>query len=327
MYAALFDGPDFVKALIDRGANVNAANKYGSTALMWAAGQTPNVKLLLDHGADVKARATDGVTALVVAARLGNGDAMQLLIAAGSDLKTQIPGAPDHRRLWHRHAGGSRHPQGQRRRARIVGRFQESGDGAHAVGGGPDYVGRLLESGANPGEEVPLITLSMPTFFMASRAGAVEAMRAFVAHGVDPKAIGPRGWTPLMLAAGGDTPNVKAMQQLLDWGVALNAKDDDGRTALDWAETRGETEVASFLRKAGATHGTFVPTVATPTVASPRSATDAIERALARVQPVGPKFSDRTKCNSCHNQNIPGIAVAVAKDRGFTSTRAWSDTP
>ena len=318
MYAALFDGPDFVKALVDRGANVNAANKYGSTALMWAAGQTPNVKLLLDRGADVKARATGGVTALVVATRFGNGEAMRLLIAAGSDLKTQ-----DTRAHLITGAYGIAAPAGRDilRANGVV--PASSADFTNPVMArmlsvaGPDYVSRLLDSGADPGEQVPLITLSMPTFFMASRAGHVEAMRAFVAHGVDPKAVGPRGWTPLMLAAGGDTPSIKAMQQLLDWGVVLNAKDEDGRTALDWAETRGDTETVSFLKTAGATHGTFVPTVATPTVASPRSAAEAIERALARVQPVGPTFSDRTKCNSCHNQNIPGVAVAMAKRHGL----------
>jgi hypothetical protein len=38
---------------------------------------------------------------------------------------------------------------------------------------------------------------------------------------------------------------------------------------------------------------------------------------VARLQPAGPAFNNRTKCNSCHNQNIPGIAITAAQRRGI----------
>lgn len=326
MYAALYDGPEFLRTLIDAGAAVNQANAFGATALMWAAAQTPNVALLIERGADVKARAKDGVTALVAAARHGNGEAMRLLIAAGADLK-----AADTRAHLITAAYGMASPVG-RDILKGVGvvpvspaDFKNPVMARMLTAAGPDYVARLLDLGASPDEQVPLITLSMPTFFMAARAGAVGPMRAFVAHGVDPRATGPRGWTPLMLAAGGDTPSVEVLRQLLDWGVALNAVDEDGRTALDWALTRGDTETVAFLKRAGASHGTFVPPAAPSAVKSPRKATDAIERALARLQPAGPAFSDRTKCNSCHNQNIPAIAVAMARSRGVAIDERLAD--
>src|SRR5262245_4034745 len=86
MHAGVYARLESVALLIDRGANVNAANGFGSTALMWAAPRTPIVRLLLARGADVTAKASDGTTALLVAARVGNVESMRLMVAAGADL-------------------------------------------------------------------------------------------------------------------------------------------------------------------------------------------------------------------------------------------------
>ena len=49
-----------VKALLDKGANVNAKNEYGATALSYAAdkGHLPVVKILVQHKADVNSQDT-----------------------------------------------------------------------------------------------------------------------------------------------------------------------------------------------------------------------------------------------------------------------------
>jgi hypothetical protein len=51
-----------VRSLLSKGADVNARDSIGHTALMWAAwqGDTPTAKALLDKGADVNVRDTDG---------------------------------------------------------------------------------------------------------------------------------------------------------------------------------------------------------------------------------------------------------------------------
>jgi uncharacterized protein len=67
MYAALVGSPQIIRLLIDHGAQVNASNRFGATALMWASSRTENVRTLLECGADVKARTSNGGTALVVA--------------------------------------------------------------------------------------------------------------------------------------------------------------------------------------------------------------------------------------------------------------------
>ena len=61
-----------VRALLDKGADVHAADENGDTSLMNAAqgGHLPVVRALLDKGAKVNAADEDGDTALSVA-RMG----------------------------------------------------------------------------------------------------------------------------------------------------------------------------------------------------------------------------------------------------------------
>src|SRR5262245_28884914 len=88
MHAVLYARPAVVTLLLDRGAAVNTANSFGSTALMWAGPRTEIVRLLLARGADGNARASDGATARVVVGRVGNVEAMQAMVAAGADMKS-----------------------------------------------------------------------------------------------------------------------------------------------------------------------------------------------------------------------------------------------
>jgi ankyrin repeat protein len=112
---------DAVRALLQQGADVNAAQGDGMTALHWAAlngdvdlasmllyaggnpgattrlgaytplhlacrdGRAAMVKLLVDRGADVAARTTTGATPLMLAARAGQADAVRVLLDRGAD--------------------------------------------------------------------------------------------------------------------------------------------------------------------------------------------------------------------------------------------------
>ena len=55
-----------------------------------------------------------------------------------------------------------------------------------------------------------------------------------------------------MMAAASARPNPAVAELLLENGADLHARDDVGRTALDWALTQGETPVVRQLREAGA---------------------------------------------------------------------------
>ena len=173
----------------------------------------------------------------------------------------------------------------------------------------------LLTLGVNPNELAPLFTVRLPSFFMAARDGDVDAVRAFVSAGASPSTTGMRGWTALMLAASARRPSTAMLQYLLDQGADVNATDEGNRTVLDWALTRGETEVSAFLRRAGArSNMAALPTP--PMIAVPRPVRNAVELAVARLQPAGPAVTEPGGCVSCHNQSVPGMAISMARARG-----------
>lgn len=78
---------DVVKALIAAKADVNAKSNPGYTALMLAAdnGKTEIVRILLDAGADVTAKSGAGMTALDMAKAASHHEISQMLRQAGGN--------------------------------------------------------------------------------------------------------------------------------------------------------------------------------------------------------------------------------------------------
>ena len=85
-----------LEALLDAGADVNAKDANGQTALMNAAreGHTPVVRLLIARGADLNHTAKFNLSALMLAVVNGRDAIVGLLVDAGADLTIKGSGAP-----------------------------------------------------------------------------------------------------------------------------------------------------------------------------------------------------------------------------------------
>jgi cytohesin len=83
MQAAMNGKAPAVEALLKAGADVNAVDDDGWTALMYCDG-VDNVRLLLKAGADMTVRNKEGQTALAVAAKAGQEEIVKLLKSRGA---------------------------------------------------------------------------------------------------------------------------------------------------------------------------------------------------------------------------------------------------
>ena len=208
------------RALIARGAAIDARDRKGATALGEAAGagKTRLMALLIDKGADLNARAVDGSTPLFLAAEQDRPAATRLLIERGAD--PNIPGRDGVRPL-----------------------------AAAAYNGAADSVDLLLKHGADPNALDDEGKSAM--VFAAGRANT-SIVALLLGAGVDVNRRYAHGLTALMWAAGHDASagveDVEAtLKLLIDHGAALDLKDDRGKTAADIARGLGRERVAKML--------------------------------------------------------------------------------
>ena len=84
---------DAVRALLQKRADVNAAEADGMTALHWAArnNDLESARLLLRAGANAKATTRYGFTPLALAAQNGSAPMLDLLLKAGADANAAMP--------------------------------------------------------------------------------------------------------------------------------------------------------------------------------------------------------------------------------------------
>jgi ankyrin repeat protein len=185
-------------ALVRAGANVNLANDLGATPLTVAAsnGSARAVTLLLEAGADPNKAAAGRESPLMLAAWTGSADAVRALLDAGAAIDAREPERQQTALMW---AASHRHPS----------------------------VVRLLVS---RGADVHLKTA------VASAAGRRTR------DGV--------GYTALMFAA--RSGDIESARVLLDGGANADDALDNGLSVLTMATVRGHVPVAVLLLERGA---------------------------------------------------------------------------
>ena len=197
-----------IRKLLEQGAQVDASNPKGSTALMLAAnnGHLQAVKLLLSKGADVNAANENGSTALMVASYKGKLEIAKLLLSKGASVYAGTDGG--------------------------VTALSAAKEANHK-----DVVKVLELYGARRAETEPEGQL-----IAEASAGNAEQVKKLLDSGVSPNISDPQGWTPIIHAAG--RGQIGVVQLLLDRGAEVNARTGSGRYSphgrqLRWPPRRG----------------------------------------------------------------------------------------
>jgi len=251
----------------------------GETALMFAArvGDLTSAKLLVTAGANVNDADAWGVSATTLAAHSGFRDLVEFLLERGADPNAALNGFT------------ALHEAIMRRDEKMVAALLDH----HADPNAPLKTWTPTRRSSEDFHFEPSMVGATP-FWMAARLLEPNAMRMLVEHGADPKFVLHVTWvasqgtgrqertqtvTALQAAVGvvGDNGNrdsggvapwvppasserealtFEAVRLAVELGADVNAKSDDGRTALDGAKNLKYASVVDFLLEKGAKPGT-----------------------------------------------------------------------
>ncbi len=172
---------------------------------------------LVAWGVNVDAQRADGKTLLILAAKASDVVLVRDLIAAGADVHTTT-----------RNGGTALMFASIRGDVETQKALIDAGADVNAVGG-----------------------FDWTALLVASVKGHVPAVRQLLVSGADPNLRDIYGWTPLMRAV--YEGREKVVQALLEQpDVDLNAKNDQGATALHLAAVKGNEALTRLLLFAGA---------------------------------------------------------------------------
>jgi ankyrin repeat protein len=310
MYAVLAAGPPVLRALIDGGANVNAAGPDGVTALHMAAYDLEKTRLLLTRGANPNAALKNGVTPLLIAAdRPGTSEVVALLLAKSAvpDPKATAETALS-RAARNADVALMRLLLARGVKISDTPRLARSAAAGHcreclriALAGGADANG-ATSAGRSALQD-------------AAAFGDLEMVRMLVEKGANVSAADKRGYTALMRAALSYEPGApQVVEYLLARGANVSMKNETGDTALSFAARSGETPIVAMLRKAGTPEPKTA--VRVPAPVENNTPAEAIARSLPLLQRIGEPVRKLDRCTTCHNHTLPIMVVEMARARG-----------
>jgi ankyrin repeat protein len=240
-WAAVWNNEEAISLLLRAGANARARNRYGATPLSEAvtSGSAAMVGALLDAGADAKTLTTDdGETVLMTAARAGNVDVVRLLVERGADVNAREKYKGQTALMW---AAAERHPA-------VVKILMDRGaDWKVRSFDRETKMPKLSAASAI----TPIPRGGMPALSFAAREGDIESAREMLenAHGgVDINYGDVDNTTALVVSI--LNKQYTFAKFLIDRGADVNVAGAYGRTALyALADIRNEDYTALPARK------------------------------------------------------------------------------
>jgi uncharacterized protein len=251
LWATHRDDIEAVELLLRAGAKVNVANDLGATPL-WAACQNGNetiVKRLLAAGANPNAKLLLGETPLMEASRVGNTGIVEQLIAKGADVNAKAT-RDQTALMW---AVAQKHPD-------VVKVLLAHSADIHARSSAWSEVVAVPPHGYLGYNQNMPVGNDTPLLF-AARVGDLASVKMLVAAGADANEADAWGITAMVLAAHSGFDDVAEF--LLDKGADPSAM-KAGFSALHIAVMRRDERLATALLAHGANAsaplGTWTPT-------------------------------------------------------------------
>ncbi|MHC4752373.1 MAG: ankyrin repeat domain-containing protein, partial [Planctomycetota bacterium] len=239
---------DVVELLIAKGANIDVKGENGLTLLHVAAerGHKEVAELLISKGSDINAQNNWGWTPLHITAYQGQKDVAELLINKGAEINGK-----DNNGYIPLHLAAQ---TGQREIAELLlnkgADFKvQTSNGRTAVGlakeKGHTKIVELLSKHANQSGE----TKGIMTLYDYAALGDIEQIKSFESKGMDINAKAQNGTTALHWASIG---HIDVAEYLISKGFDIHAKDNNGMTPLHCAAASGQKDVAELLINKGA---------------------------------------------------------------------------
>src|SRR5882672_8842832 len=209
---------ELVRALLAHGATPDPKNLFGSTPLSEAvtAGNAGLVETLLKAGADANAANGDGEPALMLATRAGSAAVARLLIDHGADVNARESWREQSALMWA--ADGAN--------VELTKLLIQHGADVRARAAANDWGAQIT---SEPRAQYRPTGGLTPLLF-AARSGCAECVRAIVAAGENVDRPTPDGVTALMIAL--DNYEFDTANALLDLNANPRYADWWGRTAL-----------------------------------------------------------------------------------------------
>lgn len=327
MYAAAYGSVDAMKLLVDKGADVNAANEFGATALMWAVNDLTKVHLLLEKGADVNAKSKMGRSALLMAAKDDAGlPVVKLLIEKGADVNARdFMQTTPLIQAANREIALALLDKGADLNAKDAAGFTVLMWAASS--GDVEWTRMLLAKGADVnavsapsfGPPVKNGVIGLGTFtplLLATAYGSPALVKTLIDAGADVNAKDARGMTPLMLAIGCDHNDPHVIKVLLDNRADPKIKSKAGEDALAWAKKIGDADVLRAFGVKETARVAIMPSLLIADYTKP-DLEKAVVKTVALLQTTTAKFLVEGGCASCHAHNMTAMAVSLARSKGM----------
>ncbi len=248
--AAMKGNKAAVRSLLQKKADVNAAQTDGTTALHWAVrlDDLETAELLIRAGANVAAATRAGATPLQLAAVNGNAAIIAALIKAGADPNAPVTKYGDTTLMMAARTGN---PE-------AVKVLLDNGATANAVetwGGTtalmwavseshPDAAKMLIDRGANVNVRSKIVPSEGRRGGSTSNS-SVTSLPRDPEPGEKPKKDYYGGFTPLHFAV--RQGDMESTRRLVAAGADVNTVSADGKASLELAIYNGNYEIASFL--------------------------------------------------------------------------------